>query len=93
MHDLIDKKTGKYPTKSDMEVLKKVLEMYQFTDPQKIFFLNNTTQMKASKTIVNIRAMCRENPEENYVIISLYACHGMVRDGRQVVVLNQFEKC
>ena len=46
MHDLIDKKTGKDPTKSDVEDLKRSLDMFQFTDPDLTFHFNNNTEAR-----------------------------------------------
>ena len=59
MHDLIDRKTGKDPTLCDMEILKKALEMYRFTDPEYTFVLKNSVrQLEAAKTLLKIRKMC-----------------------------------
>ena len=42
--------------------------------------------------MLKIKELCRKNPDENYVVIHLYAGHGMIMQGRQVVLMNEFNK-
>ena len=36
--------------------------------------------------------MFKENPDKNYTVIHLYAGHGMIASGKQVVLMNQFNR-
>ena len=44
------------------------------------------------KTFTMLRKECRMTPNELVFIICLFASHGMIRDGRQVIVINEFDK-
>ena len=34
----------------------------------------------------------RANPPENYLVIMLFACHGVLHEGNQSIVLNEYDK-
>ena len=41
---------------------------------------------------MKLKALFKENPDKNYVVIHLYAGHGMIVEGRQVVLMNQYNR-
>ena len=92
MHDLYDRK-GFNPCKSDCEALRKAIKPYGVRNLENIFYHdNNATTRSTYQTLSKIRALFKENPDKNYTVIHLYAGHGMIASGRQVVLLNQFNK-
>ena len=83
MNHLIDETTGENPCENDSKKLRSRLEMYQFTDPEYTFILEKNIKLTpAMKTITKIIRILRNNPDENFVMISLFSCHGMVYQGR-----------
>ena len=40
----------------------------------------------------NINSRARENPDDRILIVFVLAAHGQIKDGKQVVVLNEFNK-
>ena len=66
---------------------------------QRFRFLPNTISVykqagsKQYKLSVNqLRKDCKMTPNELVFILCLFASHGMIRDGRQVILVNEYDK-
>ena len=89
-----DLKCGNYdPCKHDVEVLKEALGPYGVRNPENIFVHDNDATFRStSKTLIKVKNLFKKNPEKSYAVIHLYASHGMIVSGRQVVLMNEFNK-
>ena len=89
MHDLVDR-DGNDSSKKDCNAMRHALEKYEFTS---IISLEVNTQItKVISAVSSIKKRCRESPAENFLIVYVLASHGMIVDGQQVVLLNQFDE-
>ena len=75
------------------------LAIDKFGDVEKLQFIANKkpeedsfTIQDVSKLMLGIRKMLKKKPDSLYFGLLLYAGHGMIRDGVQNFVLNQFDK-
>ena len=89
MHDLIDK-DGNDPCKDDFERFEKALIPYGVKRENTFRFENDATRRSTTTATKEINKLLRENPDQNYVFIHLYAGHGMIASGKQMVLMNEF---
>ena len=82
--------------KRDCEDLKKCLNNYNFKEENCYDLSNNPTLKQIEAVWQKIRARLKEGknqqPKVNYTIIFLFAGHGMLMEGNQVLVLNEWDK-
>ena len=49
--------------------------------------------MKDCRAIItDLQRLCKKHPQEIVFAFSCYACHGMIQDGRQVILVNQINQ-
>ena len=76
--------------------MRTVLEMYDIKDKgpidnKNLYVLNeNATLKKIIEVMTSIRMRMKENPDKNFLVIYVLAGHGMICDGKQVVLLNEY---
>ena len=78
--------------------MKEVLIQFGMTDTgppedKNMYILdNNATQAKMNKVIGNIKRRLKANEDKNYLIIYVFAGHGMIVGGKQIMLLNEYSK-
>ena len=45
-----------------------------------------------NKIRAKLKAGKEKQPRTNYLVVCLFACHGILKDGLQYVVFNEFDK-
>ena len=48
--------------------------------------------MEFSKEIFRQNSLLKDNPLETIFILCLFAGHGMIQDGRQILLVNEFDQ-
>ena len=97
MPDLVDK-NGEPLCWKDCEDMRAVLEPFGVTDTgpiedKNMYILNNNaTAKKVNKMMGNIKRRMKNNPKRNYLVIYVLAGHGMISGGRQILLLNEYNK-
>ena len=60
---------------------------------ENLYVLNDeASARKMLKVMKSIRSRIMSNPEKNYLVIYMLAGHGMISTGKQVMLLNEFNK-
>ena len=73
--------------------MKRVLRKFKFTEQENIISLENNPSWEAiKKAIIKLKTRIRTNPDLGFVIFAILAGHGMVDQGSQVVILNEFSQ-
>ena len=74
--------------------LKKCMEEFNIKDEHDVFILENVTEKVVLGTLTEIRNRLKqgrkEKPPTNYLVISLFAGHGILKDGAQQLILNEY---
>ena len=97
MPDLKCKRTGKSLSWEGCETMQKCLERYNITDTgpiddKNLYVLNdNATAAQMKRVMANIRKRLDE-PNTNFLIVYVFAGHGMDAFGKQVMLLNEYNK-
>ena len=99
-----DPKTGKFEqyfkvdlpeAKTDCETLRKVLDYYKIDEEQdEVFDLtNNPTEEEFYDVYYKIGKLLSEGKQQkiNYLTIFLFAGHGILKNGMQNLVLNEYD--
>ena len=82
---------GYYPfnnlptTVDDCKALRRAGAAYKFDDfgPDNSYLMeNNPTVNQWRKVKTNISNRCTQNPEKGYIILSCFAGHGMLKEGK-----------
>ena len=71
------------------------MERYNIVDtgPDGIYNMeNDPTQKEVRETNASIRKRLRAEPEMNFLIIQILAGHGMIDQGREILLLNEFDE-
>ena len=55
--------------------------MYQVEDENDIYRLNNPTMKELNKTLTDIALRIKRNKKENFLVILLFAGHGILKQG------------
>ena len=55
--------------------------MYQVEDENDIYRLNNPTMKELNKTLTDIALRIKRNPKENFLVVLLFAGHGILKQG------------
>ena len=42
--------------------------------------------------VTSLAKHLKKNPKDTILILRCFACHGMIQDGRQIILTNEFEK-
>ena len=98
MPDLKSKKSGKSYSWKDCEKMRECLERYNITDTGPIEDKNlyviddNATAAKMKKVMSSIRRRLRAEPNKNFLIVYVFAGHGMNACGKQVMLLNDYDE-
>ena len=98
MPNLVNKKTGESFCWADCETMRKCLERYSITDTgpvddKNMYIINdNATSAKMRKVMTNIRKRLLAEPHKNFLIVYVFAGHGMNACGKQVLLLNEYNK-
>lgn len=82
-------KDGEYrPVFSDLKEcvqdcidLDRCLKKYQVEDENDIYRLNDPTMKELTKTLTDIALRIKRNKNENYLVILLFAGHGILKQG------------
>ena len=82
--------------KSDCKVMKKTLEKYRISDNDIQFDLTHSpTLAEVKKVFEEIKTLlvngADEKPKVNFLVFLLFAGHGILKDGMQTLVLNEFD--
>ena len=78
--------------------MREALERYGIKDTgpiedENLYVINdNATFKKTSSIMKNIRQRIANNPDKNYLVVYVLAGHGMIAAGKQVMLLNEFNK-
>ena len=67
----------------------KILNRFEF-GPADIEILMNQKFKDMTNMLLKIDRLLKSNPLETTLVFSCYASHGMIMDGRQVVLVNEF---
>ena len=81
--------------KADCEVVKRKLKAFQVTDMGKDEMYNlveDPSNVETNSAMTNIKIRLRDHPEELYLIFYILAGHGMSSAGRQMLLINEFDK-
>ena len=76
---------------SDCLGLRKAVIKYRITENDKYYYLQNPSHKKFQTVYKEIEDTIKKNPESNYVVLHLFACHGIHKKGTQYVALNEFD--
>ena len=91
MQDLKDK-NGYDPCKHDIKVTAASLKSYGVRNENIYRHNNDATSNSMNQTYKELKKTFKKNPDKNYAVIHVYAGHGMIVGGKQVVLLNEFNK-
>ena len=71
--------------------LEQCLRKYQIEDEEDIYRLNDPTMKEFEGTLKKITRRIKGQPEEQFLVILLFAGHGILKQGVQNIVLNEFD--
>ena len=90
MHDLIVEGTDY--CKKDIKAMRRVLKKYKYSDQDyNICLGNDATIDDAYDALQQIRKTCEEHHDKGIVISYVFAGHGMLVDGEQVLLFNEYD--
>ena len=71
--------------------MKRVLRRFKFTEQENIISLEEDPNFaRVLEAVAKVKKQIRNNPDLHYVIFAVLAGHGMVDQGSQVVLLNEY---
>ena len=80
----------------DCEIMKKCLEKYQIKEQDVVDLSNNPTADQTGRALDELSKRIRQGkqsePPENYLVVLLFAGHGILRDGEQTLLYNEFNQ-
>ena len=44
-----------------------------------------------TKMLIELKRLIKKNPRETVLVLSCYASHGMIKEGRQIILVNEFD--
>jgi hypothetical protein len=67
---------------------------YNITDtgPDGMYILKNSTFNQWRAVKIHISKRVTSNPDKGFLILSLFAGHGILKEGRQIVLTNEINK-
>ena len=90
----MDSKDNLPATKNDCIAIRKAGRKYGFTDAglgADMYIMEDQptfNQFRLAKA--EIQQRCKRNPDQGYIILSCFAGHGMLYEGKQVLLTNEF---
>ena len=75
----------------DGKIMRELATKFNFTEDQIKEFCDMTMKEYSAETIRQTK-LFKEKPLETILIMCLFAGHGMINDGRQVLLINEFDK-
>ena len=76
---------------NDYRHFKKLVTRFGFRDFE-ILDLLEPTMMQCLKMTTDMRSLIKKNPEKTVLGFFCFCTHGMIRDGRQVTLVNEFSE-
>ena len=73
----------------DARLVEKSFRKFSVHDVRRLI---DPTMNKVNKVRTSIRKQIQVHPDKKFLVIYVFACHGMQMDGRQVAVVNSFNK-
>ena len=80
--------------REDCSTLRFVMKRYQITDTgpdHKYNMDNNPTKSEYRDAMKDISKRARDHPDENFLVFYIIAGHGMVFNGKTILILNEFD--
>ena len=81
--------------KCDIDVIRKCVAKYGITDMGRnnIYLLDDTpTYSRVFKVRTGIAKRLKASPDNTFLLVYALAGHGMQMDGRQIILINQYDK-
>ena len=82
-------------TLDDCKAIRQAGAAYKFNDfgPDNMYIQeDNPTCNQWKKIKTNISTRCTNNPDQGYIILSCFAGRGLLKEGKQIVLTNEFDK-
>ena len=76
----------------DIEAFKEAMEHYGATDPDDCYVMHNANFKECNTIFRNMQNRIKKNPDTNFLVLYVFAGHGMNVKGQQVLLLNEFDK-
>ena len=76
--------------KDDLRNFLKILNQYEFS-PDEIQTLIQNNLSELNGMIKRLCKLMEEKPHQTVLVLSCYSSHGMIQDGRQVILVNEFD--
>ena len=76
---------------NDASIFFKLVMRFGFSR-RDVSIYKQTSMRQYNQAVIMLRKDCKTTPNELVFIICLFASHGMIRDGRQVILVNEFDK-
>jgi hypothetical protein len=73
----------------DKQVFRKLVSCHGFKQDE-IFLLTDPKVNECNSITVKLNRLFKKNPDQIILAFSCYAGHGMIQDGRQVFLVNEF---
>ena len=74
----------------DFKNFKKLLINFEFS-PNEIEIFVRKKFSELGGMFMRLTKLLRDNPHQTVLIFSCYSSHGMIQDGRQVILVNEFD--
>ena len=79
--------------KDDCATIKTALDRYNVTDTcDGLYWMEDPDQMRIKQVKSSLLKKLRNNPKEKILIVFVLAGHGMQMSGKQVLLINEFNK-
>ena len=77
----------------DCKAIRKAGAQYNFKDEglNGMYRMLNPTFKQWVNVKLDINRRCKENPETGHIILSCFAGHGMLKNGKQILLTNEFD--
>ena len=76
----------------DIDAFKEAMKHYGATDPEDCYVLHNANSKECNTTFRTLTQRLQKNPDTNFLILYVFAGHGMNVKGQQIVLLNEYDK-
>ena len=75
----------------DHRYFEKLVTRFGFT-PEEFLSLMEPKTKDCNNVIKELNRLCKSNPHETVFALFCFACHGMIQDGRQIILINEHSK-
>ena len=79
-------------TVDDTAAFKSAMNYYGITNEEDFYNLHDPTLNECNAVFRELIKKFAENPDTNYLILFVFAGHGMNASGQQVLLVNEFDK-